>query len=217
MDPTPGQHGEEALPPRLRSPSFHFSAPLLLLIIFHLPLAPLASRQEVAEPMRRRLRFYLHSLPSPGLTLPPRQLSHRRGPPPSGPARACTPAGGQSGAAVLHSRRRAPGLCVQGGGSARAQPQLFPLRLGNVRSASSGGTNEQGAAASGALSVGRFEAPCEFGGAPARTGAAAGSRRFGPYGRSLRRCPLGSSFARAQGQVQEAGPHCVDAPALECP
>ena len=66
----------------LRSPSFHFSAPLLLLIIFHLPLGPLASRQVVAEPMQRRLRSIYTPSPSPGLTLPPRQLSRRRGPAP---------------------------------------------------------------------------------------------------------------------------------------
>lgn len=115
----------------LRSPSFHFSAPLLLLIIFHLPLAPLASRQEVAEPMRRRLCSIYTPSPSPGLTLPPRQLSRRRGPAP----RPAPPRGVHPGWWPIRGRSPAlaparSGLCVQGGAAQRSSAPTLSSRIG---------------------------------------------------------------------------------------
>lgn len=81
--------------------------------------------------------FALFTLPPPLLGSPsPHDNCHADvGPPHVRPRpEACTPAGGQSGAAVLHSRRRAQGCASKEVWLSGAQPQLFPLRLGNVRS-----------------------------------------------------------------------------------
>lgn len=129
--------------------------------------------------MRCRLRSIYTPSPLPGLTLPPRQLSRRRGPAPrSAPPRGVhpRPAANQGPRSCprarafreVPSRRRGP---------AELRPCVRSCDWRIDAPASSGRTIERGAAASVLSVVGRFEGPRARGSSgPAGTGAEAGSR-----------------------------------------